>query len=251
MGVDAEHGQMVEIVRIPALSDNYIWLMHEPTSGETIVIDPAVAEPVLAEAHARGWRITQIWNTHWHPDHTGGNAAIKQATGCTITGPAAEGGRIPTLDRQVREGDVVNAGPLQAEVMEVPAHTAGHIAFHLGGEALVFVGDTLFAMGCGRLFEGNADQMHANLQRLAALPAETKVYCAHEYTLSNARFALTVEPDNVALVERAAAVEAARAAGEATVPTTIALERATNPFMRASSAAELAERRQAKDNFRG
>ena len=242
---------MVEIVRIPALSDNYVWLMHEPGSGETVVIDPAVAEPVLAEADARGWRITQIWNTHWHPDHTGGNAAIKQATGCTITGPAAESGRIPTLDRQVREGDVVNAGSLQAEVMEVPAHTAGHIAFHLADEAVAFVGDTLFAMGCGRLFEGNADQMHANLQRLAALAAETKVYCAHEYTLSNARFALTIEPDNVSLVERAAAVEAARAAGEATVPTTIALERATNPFMRASSAAELAERRQAKDNFRG
>jgi hydroxyacylglutathione hydrolase len=251
MGLHAEHGQMVEIVRIPALSDNYIWLVHDEASSETVVIDPAVAEPVLAEAEARGWRITQIWNTHWHPDHTGGNAAIKDATSCTITGPAAEAARIPKLDRQVREGDIVALGQIEAEVLEVPAHTAGHIAYNLPSEALIFVGDTLFAMGCGRLFEGNAQQMHSNLQRLAALPPETSVYCAHEYTLSNARFALTVEPGNEALAQRAAAVEAARAAGEATIPTTIALELATNPFMRASSAAELAERRQAKDNFRG
>ena len=242
---------MVEIVRIPALSDNYIWLVHEESSGEAMVVDPAVAAPVLAEAEARGWRISQIWNTHWHPDHTGGNAEIKAATGCTVTGPAAEAARIPTLDRQVREGDNVGLGPLLATVLEVPAHTAGHIAYHLPQEALIFVGDTLFAMGCGRLFEGTAAQMHSNLQRLAQLPPETSVYCAHEYTLSNARFAVTVEPGNAALARRLAEVEAARAAGEATVPTTIELELATNPFMRVSSAEALAERRQAKDNFRG
>ena len=242
---------MVEIVRIPALSDNYVWLVHEPRSGETVVIDPAVAEPVLAEAEARGWRIGQIWNTHWHPDHTGGNEVIKDATGCTITGPAAEAARIPTLDRQVAEGDRVALGQLEAQVLEVPAHTAGHIAYHLPAEELIFVGDTLFAMGCGRLFEGTAEQMHSNLQRLAQLPRETRVYCAHEYTLSNGRFALTVEPENDALRRRMGDVEAARARGEATVPTTIALERATNPFMRVSSAEELAARRQAKDAFRG
>jgi hydroxyacylglutathione hydrolase len=241
---------MVEIVRIPALSDNYIWLAHEQVSGETVVVDPAVAEPVLAEAEKRGWRIGQIWNTHWHPDHTGGNAAIKAATGCSITGPAAEAHRIPTLDRQVREGDTVSLGPLTANVLEVPAHTAGHIAFHLPEAAAVFVGDTLFAIGCGRLFEGTAEQMHAALQRLAQLPPETRVYCGHEYTLSNARFAVTVEPDNEELLRRMAEVEAARAAGEATIPTSIGLEKATNPFMRASSAEELAERRTAKDNFR-
>jgi hydroxyacylglutathione hydrolase len=242
---------MVEIVRIPALSDNYIWLMHEPASGETVVIDPAVAEPVLATAAERGWRIGQVWNTHWHPDHTAGNAGIKAATGCTITGPAAEADRIPTLDRQVGEGDSVRIGGVAATVLEMPAHTAGHVAYHLASERMIFVGDILFAMGCGRLFEGNAEQMHANMQRLAQLPPETQVYCAHEYTLGNARFALTVDPANEALGERAAGVEQARAAGEATVPTTIALERATNPFMRASSAQALAELRRAKDNFRG
>jgi hydroxyacylglutathione hydrolase len=241
---------MIEIVRIPVLSDNYVWLVHEPGSGETAVVDPAVAEPVLAEAEARGWRIAQIWNTHWHPDHTGGNAAIKAATGAFVTGPAAEAARIPTLDRHVREGDRVTLGPVEAEVLEVPAHTAGHIAYHLPSEEVVFVGDTLFAMGCGRLFEGTAEQMHSNLQRLAALPPRTLAYCAHEYTLSNGRFAVAVEPGNEALALRMAQVEAARAAGEATVPTTIALELATNPFMRASSAAELAELRRAKDNFR-
>src|SRR5688500_5358408 len=240
----------LEIVRIPVLTDNYVWLVHEGTSGETTAVDPSVAEPVLAAAEARGWTSTQIWNTHWHPDHTGGNAAIKAATGCRVTGPAAEAARIPTLDRQVREGDRVSLGPVEAEVLEVPAHTAGHIAYHLPSEEVVFVGDTLFAMGCGRLFEGTAEQMHSNLQRLAALPPATRAYCAHEYTLSNGRFAVTVEPDNDALERRMREVEAARAAGEATVPTTIALELATNPFMRASSAAELAERRRAKDNFR-
>ena len=242
---------MVEIVRIPALSDNYIWLVHDPASGETMVVDPAVADPVLAEAEARGWKITQIWNTHWHPDHTGGNAAIKAATGCSVTGPAAEAARIPTLDVLVGEGDRVRLGAIEAEVMEVPAHTAGHIAFHLPSERLAFVGDTLFAMGCGRLFEGSAGQMFANMKRLEALPPETAVYCAHEYTLSNGRFALAIDPANADLVRRMIEVEAARERGEPTVPTTIALERATNPFVRVGSAAELAERRAWKDSFRG
>ncbi len=251
MGLHAEYRHVVEIVRIAALSDNYIWLVHEPASGETAVIDPAVAEPVLQVAGARGWRITQIWNTHWHPDHTGGNAAVKAATGCVVIGPAAEAGRIPTLDRLVREGDKVRLGQVEADVLEVPAHTAGHIAYHLPEAGVAFVGDTLFAMGCGRLFEGTAAQMHLALQRLGDLPANTSVYCGHEYTLPNGRFARAVEPDNADIVRRMAEVEAARSAGEATIPTTIALERATNPFMRARSAEELAELRLAKDNFRG
>ena len=237
----------LEIVRIPVLSDNYIWLVHEPVSGETMVVDPAVAAPVLAEADARGWKITQIWNTHWHPDHTGGNAEIKAATACVITGPAAETARIPTLDVQVAEGDTVMLGDVEAQVLDVPAHTAGHIAFHFPTEQAAFVGDTLFAMGCGRLFEGTADQMFDNMRKLEALGDDTQVYCAHEYTLSNGRFALSVEPDNAALVERMAMVTDMRERGEPTVPTSIALERATNPFMRAGSVAELAERRLAKD----
>ena len=238
---------MLSVVRIPVLSDNYVWLLHDDASGETVVVDPAVAEPVLAEAADRGWTISQIWNTHWHGDHVGGNAAIKAATGCLITGPTAEAAKIGSLDRQVGEGDKVRIGDHVAAVMEVPAHTAGHIAYHLAADHIIFVGDTLFAMGCGRLFEGTADQMFVNMARLAALPDDTMVYCAHEYTQSNGRFALTIEPDNEALADRMAQVDAARARGEATVPTTIGLERATNIFMRASDAAELARRRTAKD----
>lgn len=237
----------LEIVRIPVLSDNYVWLVHEADSGETMVVDPAVAAPVLAEANARRWKITQIWNTHWHPDHIGGNAEIKEATGCTITGPAAEAARIPTLDVQVKEGDTVRLGNVEAQVIDVPAHTAGHIAYHFAEDKVAFVGDTLFAMGCGRLFEGTAEQMYANMRKLEALGDDTAIYCAHEYTLSNGRFALTVEPANLPLIERVNEVTAMRERGEATVPTTIARERATNPFMRAASVEELAARRAAKD----
>lgn len=238
---------MIEVVRIPALSDNYVWLLHDGESGDTVVVDPAVAEPVLKEARVRGWTIGQIWNTHWHPDHVGGNASIKAATGCKITGPAAEAGKIGTLDVTVAEGDHVRIGQHEARVIDVPAHTAGHIAYHLADDGMVFVGDTLFAMGCGRLFEGTAAQMFDNMQRLAALPDDTAVYCAHEYTLSNGRFALTVEPDNADIARRVVEVETLRERGEATVPTTIAAERATNVFLRAASVEELAARRAAKD----
>ncbi|MDK2760860.1 MAG: hydroxyacylglutathione hydrolase [Sphingopyxis sp.] len=237
----------LDIVRIPVLSDNYVWLVHDPESGATMVVDPAVADPVLAAAAERGWTITDIWNTHWHPDHTGGNAAIKAATGCTIAGPAAEIERIPTLDVQLRGGDRVRIGNHSADVWDVPAHTAGHIAYHFADDAAIFVGDTMFAMGCGRLFEGTADQMFANMQKLGTLDDATRVYCAHEYTLSNARFAVTVDPGNAALADRLIAVESARAAGEATVPTSIGLERATNPFLRADSATELGRIRALKD----
>ena len=238
---------MLEVVRIPVLNDNYVWLLHDDASKETVVVDPAVAGPVLEAAQQRGWTISQIWNTHWHGDHVGGNAAIKAATGCTITGPAAEAEKIGTLDRMVQEGDSVRIGAHRAAVLAVPAHTAGHVAYHLADDHMIFVGDTLFAMGCGRLFEGTAAQMFANMQRLAELPDDTIVYCAHEYTQSNGRFALTVEPDNAALHARMAQVDAARSRGEATVPTSIGQERATNIFMRARDVAQLAERRAAKD----
>lgn len=242
---------MLQVVRVPVLNDNYVWLLHDGDSGETVAIDPAVAAPVLAAAAERGWTIGQIWNTHWHPDHVGGNAEIKATAeswgGCTITGPAAEAGKIGTLDRGVGEGDVVRIGAHAAAVMAVPAHTAGHVAYHLAADRLIFVGDTLFAMGCGRLFEGTAAQMFDNMRRFSALPDDTSVYCAHEYTQGNGRFALTVEPDNVAIRDRMAAVDAARARGEATVPTSIGAERATNIFLRAGSVDELAARRLAKD----
>jgi len=237
----------LDVVRVPVLADNYVWLVHDPDSGETLVVDPAVAQPVLDAAAAHGWTISQIWNTHWHGDHIGGNAAIVAATGAKVTAPAAELARIPDVDRPVKEGDVVRLGNHVATVWEVPAHTAGHIAYHFADDGLIFVGDTLFAMGCGRLFEGTAEQMYRNMARLSALPEDTLAYCAHEYTLSNGRYAIRAEPDNADIARRLAAVEAMRERGEATVPTTIGQERATNPFMRAGTVEELASRRAEKD----
>ncbi|MBT2186278.1 hydroxyacylglutathione hydrolase [Sphingobium nicotianae] len=237
----------LDILRVPVLNDNYVWLVHDPASDETLVVDPAVAAPVLAAADAKGWRISQIWNTHWHGDHIGGNAEIVAVTGAKVTAPAAELARIPNVDRPVGEGDRVRIGDHEAMVMSVPAHTGGHIAYHFAQDEVIFVGDTMFAMGCGRLFEGTAEQMYANMRRFEALPDATRVYCAHEYTLSNGKYALRAEPDNPAVRARVAQVEAMRARNEATVPTTIGQERATNPFLRADSVAELARRRAEKD----
>lgn len=241
----------LEIVRIPAFDDNYIWVLHDAASDETLVIDPGDAAPVLAEVTKRGWRITQVWNTHWHPDHVGGNAAVKDATGATITGPAAEAAKIPTLDRTVAEGDSVSFAGRTARVLDTPAHTAGHISYHFADDALLFPGDTIFAMGCGRLFEGTAADMYAAMRKYAALPPETQVFSAHEYTQSNGRYALVAEPDNGEIAARMAEVDRLRDAGEATLPTTIAAELATNPFLRATSPEQLAEYRAAKDAFRG
>ena len=239
---------MLEIVPVAVLNDNYVWLMHDAESGETVAVDPSVADPVLEAAAARGWTISQVWNTHWHPDHTGGNDAIRAATGCRITGPA-EAERVSKMDRIVAGGDHARIGELDAELIDIPAHTAGHVAFHIAEAGVVFTGDTLFAMGCGRLFEGDAAQMYANMQRLAALPPDTRIYCGHEYTLANGLFALSVEPDNATLARRVEEVKAQRERGEVTLPTTVALEIATNPFMRATSVEELAARRAAKDAF--
>ena len=240
----------LDIVRVPVLSDNYAWLVHDTDSGETMAIDPGEAAPLIAAADARGWRIGHVWTTHWHPDHTGGTAAMK-AQGATVTGPAAEAAKIPTLDIAVTEGDTVALGRHVAHVMTVPGHTQGHVAFHFADDGVIFTGDTLFAMGCGRLFEGTPADMFANMQRYAALPDATIVYCGHEYTQSNGRYALVAEPENTAIRNRMVEVDAARARGEATIPTTIGLERETNPFLRATSADQLGERRAAKDAFKG
>ena len=239
----------MEIVAVPVLTDNYVWLIHDSESGETAAVDPSVAEPVLAAVAAKGWRLTHVLNTHWHPDHTGGNAGIQAATGAPITAPA-EAERVSKVDRIVAEGDQVRVCGADAVVWSIPAHTAGHVAYYFADQGMIFVGDTMFAMGCGRLFEGTAEQMYANLQRIAALPGTVRIYCGHEYTLANARFAAFAEPDNAAVAARLEAVAALREAGAVTLPTTVAAELETNPFVRATDSAEFARLRSEKDSFR-
>src|SRR5262245_60357309 len=223
----------LDIVRIPVLNDNYVWLMREPQSGAVGVVDPAVAGPVLTEAAKRRWKITHILNTHHHGDHVRGNREIKEATGCTIVGPRRDRARIPGIDVEVDDGERYRLGEAEADVFFVPGHTSGHIAYAFREQKALFCGDTLFALGCGRMFEGTPQQMWGSLSRLRALPDDMKVYCAHEYTQSNARFAVTVEADNDKLLKRSAAIAAARAKGEATVPSLLGEEKATNPFLRA------------------
>ncbi len=247
--------------QFPCLSDNYGFLIRDEATGKTACIDTPDSAAILRELEDLGWDLDMILNTHWHPDHAGGNLDIKAITGCTIVGPQ-EVTRIAPLDREVGGGDTVQLGETTFQVIESGGHTLGHIAFHDAADGVAFVGDTLFALGCGRLFEGTPEQMWDSLQRLAALPDDTRVYCAHEYTASNARFALSVD-DSPAVKDRAEAVFAARGRDEWTVPTTIGLEKATNPFLRAPALADrvgaagepdfkaFAAVRAAKDEFRG
>jgi len=217
----------------PCLKDNYGFLLHDPDTGETATIDTPEASRILAEADAKGWTITQIWNTHWHADHAGGNAEIVEKTGAKVYGPQ-EVDRIGAAPNTIlHEGDIVKLGSLTARVHETPGHTLGHIVYHLPDDHIAFVGDTLFALGCGRLFEGTPDQMWTSLNKLRALPDDTTVYCAHEYTESNAKFALTVDRTNEDLRAYAEEVTAKRARGEPTIPTTIGREKLANPFLRA------------------
>lgn len=226
---------MLEIVQIPVLTDNYIYLIHDPVSLDTAAVDPAEARPVLDVLASKGWKLSYILNTHHHWDHVGGNMELQQQTGCRVIAPAADRHRIPGIDQGVSEGDTITLGRHVGRVMFTPGHTLGHIVYHFAEDGLLFCGDTLFVMGCGRLFEGTAEQMWDSLQRLKALPADTRFYCTHEYTQNNGRFALTLEPDNPVLIEKMQRVAELRAHNRPTVPSTIGEELATNPFFREDS----------------
>jgi len=245
------------------LNDNYCYLLHDEQADVTAVVDtPDVAaiETALAET---GWRLTHILNTHHHWDHAGGNLQLKQKTGCTIVGPAADARCIPGIDIAVGEGDTFPLGNHVARVFDTPGHTRGHIVYHFADDSVAFVGDTLFSMGCGRLFEGSAGQMWQSLSKLINWPDDTLLYCAHEYTQANAQFALTIDPDNPRLAARAREVDALRSDGRPTIPSSLAVEKQTNPFLRptspgirktlampdASDAEVFAEIRKRKDRF--
>jgi hydroxyacylglutathione hydrolase len=223
--------------QIAVLSDNYVYLVRDGASGTTAVVDPAVAEPVRAALAQRDWRLDFILNTHHHSDHVGGNLALKQWSGARIIGPASDADRIPGIDVGLDDNDRFALGQAIATILAVPGHTRGHIAFWFADAATLFCGDTLFALGCGRMFEGTPEQMWASLKKLRALPDATRVYCAHEYTEANARFARTIEPDNPILAARAESVAARRRRGLPTVPSLLGEEKATNPFLRADVAA--------------
>lgn len=245
-------------------SDNFGVLVHDPASGLTATIDAPEEAPIRARLKDKGWRLDHIFTTHHHGDHVEGNLGLKADFGCTITGPAAEADTIPGIDRRVADGDTVMFGDIAMRVIATPGHTLGHVCYWLPDAGVAFTADTLFAMGCGRVFEGTPEMMYASLEKLRALPDETTVYCGHEYTETNARFALTVDPDNAALAARYDEVKALRAAGRATLPTAIGLEKATNPYFRtgdsairrllgmdsAPPAAVFAEIRRRKDNFK-
>jgi hydroxyacylglutathione hydrolase len=253
----------LEVHQFPCLSDNYGYLIHDPDAGVTATIDTPEIEPINAALKETGWSLTHILNTHHHFDHAGGNEALKEQWNCTIVGSRDDAERIPGIDIKVGDGDTFEFGHHEVKVFDVSGHTIGHIAFYFAEVEKLFCGDALFALGCGRLFEGTPHQMWTSLQKLAALPDATGVYCAHEYTQANAAFALSVEPQNDALQQRSKEIDALRADHRPTVPSTIGLEKETNPFLRPMSAdlqanlnmtgADLvevfAETRRRKDNF--
>ena len=225
----------LEIELVPCLRDNYAYLVRDADEGFCAIVDPSEAGPVRAALGARGWKLTHILNTHHHPDHTGGNTRLKEEFGANVIGPGKDRERIPALDTGVDESTPFALGSHRARVLEIPAHTRAHIAFVFDADDAVFTGDTLFAMGCGRLFEGTPEMMWSSLSRLMTLPDKMRVYCGHEYTLNNGRFALTLEPGNDDLVTRMHEVEKLRAANAPTIPTTIGVEKKTNPFLRPNS----------------
>lgn len=238
-----------DIHMFPCLMDNYGFLIHSPETGETAAIDTPEASKIIAACEDKGWTLTHIWNTHHHFDHVGGNLELAKAYDIEILGPGHDTKRIPGLTKGVSGGETFRFGGHDVQVIDTPGHTTSHIVYYVPGANAAFVGDTLFVLGCGRLFEGTPAQMYDSMAKLAALPDETKVYCAHEYTLSNAAFAVTAEPDNQDLLAYTTEAKALREKGLPTVPSTIGREKRTNPFMRARSADELGERRAAKDQF--
>ncbi len=239
----------VQAQPVPILSDNYAWLLTETASGAVAMVDPADAGACIAAVERAGGRLDLILLTHHHADHVAGTDAMRARFGCKVAGAAADARRLPRLDVAVREGDTVPFGAASAEVMETPGHTVGHIAYYFAEGGVLVCGDTLFSLGCGRLLEGTPADMFASLRKFAALPEETLICCGHEYTAANARFALSVDPDNAALQKRASEVAAARAAGRPTVPSTLDSEKAANPFMRARDASSLGDLRARKDRF--
>ncbi|MFS2317082.1 hydroxyacylglutathione hydrolase [Maricaulis sp. D1M11] len=226
---------LLEIRQFPCLSDNYGYLIHDPVSQETAAIDTPDPVRILEEAEAAGWTLTQIWNTHHHHDHTGGNAALQAATGARLVAPTYETARIPDIDHEVADGDIIQLGDIRAKVLFTPGHTRGHVIYHFPTENVAFVGDTLFALGCGRLFEGTAAEMWHSLSRIRAFDPDTLIYCAHEYTQANARFARSIDPDNPDLKAYAETVSRLRSNGLATVPSRLADEIKSNPFLRADA----------------
>ena len=252
-----------EIVLVPAMSDNYVYLAHDSDSGVTAVVDPSDAVPVEAALDARGWTLTHILNTHHHHDHTGGNERLAKRFGATLIGPKSEVSRIANMDITVGEGDTVDVAGHKAMVYETPGHTLGHIAFWFAGSDALFCGDTLFALGCGRVFEGTMEQMWNSMLKLRSVPPTARVFCGHEYTLANARFALSIDPENARLQARTREFEEMRSRGEPTIPTVLVDELDTNPFLRADDpalaaaigmtgadpVAVFAEVRSRKDNF--
>ncbi len=225
----------LEIYQFPCLGDNYGILIHDAENNLTAAIDTPEAEAITAALKTKGWNLTHILNTHHHFDHTGGNEALKKETGCQIVGPAEEASRIPGIDIQLKEGDTFTFGSHVAKILDTRGHTSGHISYWFEQDEVIFVGDTLFAMGCGRLFEGTPEVMWYSLQKIMELPSDTVIYCGHEYTLGGAEFALSIEPDNEALNDRYKKVKQLREDGQPTLPTTLDEEMATNPFLRPSS----------------
>jgi hydroxyacylglutathione hydrolase len=228
---------MLQVTVIPALVDNYIWLLRDTASGMVAVVDPAEVEPVNAILEQQGWRLNLILNTHHHADHTGGNDELKRKWRATVIGPEADHDRIPEIDIAYRQGEQFSVGSQTVTVIDTPGHTRGHIAFWFAGAGTLFCGDTLFSLGCGRLFEGTPEQMWDSLLKLRALPDETRIYCGHEYTQPNGRFALSIDPDNAVLQARMAEVDALRAAGKPTLPALLGVEKQANPFLRADDPA--------------